>query len=65
MCIKDRFLEKDDDSGFGRLVRGMVDDGTIQVVHRESYVHRMSIAGEELYYVAVVARKQRHARASR
>ena len=65
MCIKDRFLEKDDDSGFGRLVRGMVDDGTIQVVHRESYVHRMSIAGEELYYVAVVARKQRHARISR
>jgi trans-aconitate methyltransferase len=62
MCIKDRFLEEDDDSGFGRLVRSMVADGTIEVLHRESYVHRLSIAGEELYYVAVVARKQRPAR---
>lgn len=62
MCIKDRFLEEDDHSGFGRLVRSMVADGTIEVLHRESYVHRLSIAGEELYYVAVVARKRRHAR---
>ena len=61
MCIKDRFLEEDDDSGFGRLVRAMVADGTIEVLHRERYVHRRSIAGEALYYVAVVARKQRHA----
>lgn len=65
MCIKDRFLEEDDDSGFGRLVRGMVADGTIDVLHRERYVHRMSIAGNELHYVAVVARKQRHARLPR
>ena len=64
MCIKDRFLEEDDDSGFGRLVRSMVGDGTIEVLRRERYVHRLSIAGEELIYVAVVARKQRHARIS-
>ena len=64
MCIKDRFLEEDDDSGFGRLVRSMVADGTIEVLHRESYVHRLSIAGKELHYVAVIARKQRQARIS-
>ena len=64
MCIKDRFLEEDDDSGFGRLVRSMVGDGTIEVLRRERYVHRLSIAGKELYYVAVVARKQRHVRIS-
>ena len=64
MCIKDRFLDEDDHSGFGRLVRSMVADGTVEVLCRERYVHRLSIAGEELYYVALVARKQRHARVS-
>ena len=58
-------IVRDDDSGFGMLVRGMVADGTIEVLHRERYVHRLSIAGKELHYVAVVARKQRHARISR
>ena len=65
MCIKDRFLEKDDESGFGRLVRSMADDGTMEVLHRERYVHRLSIAGDALHYVAVVARKRRHARLPR
>ena len=65
LCIKDRFLEEDDDSGFGRLVRSMVADATVEVLHRERYVHRVSIAGEKLHYVAVIARKQRHARISR
>jgi len=36
-------------------------DGTTAVVHRERSVHRPSIAGEELGYVAVVAREQRDA----
>jgi len=61
MCIKDRFLDENDDSGFGMLVRGMVTDGTIEVLHRKRYVHRLSIAGEKHHYVAVIARKQRDA----
>lgn len=65
MCIEDRFLEEDDDSGFGRLVRGMVADGTIEVLVRRRYVHRRSIEGDELHHVAMVARKQRHARLPR
>lgn len=59
MCIKDRFLEEQDDSGFGRLVRRMIVDGSIDVKHRRRYVHRLSIAGEKLFYVALVARKLR------
>lgn len=61
MSIKDRFLAEDDESGFGTLLRGMIADGTLDPVHREKYVHRLSIAGEKLYYVAIVARKRRHA----
>lgn len=60
MCIKDRFLDVEDDSGFGKLLRGLVRDGTIEVLHRERYVHRLSIAGEELHYEAVIARKRNH-----
>jgi SAM-dependent methyltransferase len=62
MCIKERFLEVNDDTGFGKLIRRMMSDGTIEVVRRRRYVHRMSIAGEKLFYVALVARKRRHAR---
>ena len=47
-----------------RTGRPVAADGTIEVLRRERYVHRLSIAGEKLYYVAVVARKQRHARIS-
>jgi predicted TPR repeat methyltransferase len=60
MGIKERFLEEDDDTGFGRLVRGMLTDGVIEVARRRRYVHRLSIAGEKLHYVALVARKRRH-----
>jgi len=62
MCIKDRFLEEDDDSGFGRLLRVLISDGTLRVLRRDRYVHRESIGGEDLHYVALVARKERHAR---
>jgi len=60
MCIKDRFLDLEDDSGFGKLIRGQVRDGGIEIVHRERYVHRKSIAGEDLFYEAVIARKRSH-----
>jgi predicted TPR repeat methyltransferase len=59
MCIKDRFLEPDDDSGFGSLIRGMLEHGTTELEHRETYVHRRSITGEPLEYVSLVGRKRR------
>ena len=61
MCIKDSFLEENDDSGFGRLIRSMIAAGTIDVLHRQRYVHRLSTAGEKLFYVSLVAWKNRHA----
>jgi len=57
MCIRDRFLLQEDESGFGRLLRRLVTERTIEVVSRETYVHRMSVTGEELHYVALVGRK--------
>ena len=58
MCIKDRFLEEDDENGFGKLLRALVAEGSLQVLRKERYVHRLSVAGDELYYVALVARKR-------
>jgi len=62
ICIKDSFLEEGDDSRFGKLIRSIVAGGMIEVLSRERYVHRMSIAGEKLFYVALVARKRHHVR---
>lgn len=61
MCIKERFLEEDDDSGFGLFLRRLVSQGTIEVLYRERYVHRVSIAEEKLHYVSLIARKNRNA----
>ena len=56
-CIKERFLE-DEDSGFSKLVRRMLDEGVIDLRARQRYRHRLSLHGEPLYYVAMVATKQ-------
>lgn len=57
--LKERFLAGDDDTGFSRLIRAMTDDGVLQMHAYRRYVHRLSVAGEKLHYVAVVARKRR------
>jgi SAM-dependent methyltransferase len=57
--IKSDFLdEAADESGFRALIRGMVHDGELEVLATRRYVHRLSIAGEPLEYVAVVGRKR-------
>jgi hypothetical protein len=57
--IKADFLdEADDESGFRALIRGLVRDGTLEVLATRRYVHRLNIAGEPLEYVAVVGRKR-------
>lgn len=62
MTIRDRFLSEEDESGFGRLIRSLIARESIVVEERRRYVHRMSLAGEKLFYEALVARKRRHAR---
>jgi hypothetical protein len=56
--IKADFLEEDEDSGFRGLIRRMVHEGSLEVLATRRYVHRLSIAGEPLEYVAVVGRKR-------
>src|SRR5690606_3273904 len=55
--IKDRFLENVEEGGFAALIRDMMADGRLQVCAEHTYTHRFSVAGDELTYVAIVARK--------
>lgn len=57
--IKQEFLGTDDGSGFAQLVKRAADDGTIEVVARKPYRHRLSVTGEALHYVAFVGVKRR------
>jgi len=56
--IKEDFISDGDGSGFSRLISDAMDDGTIEVLAERRYRHRLSIAGEPLHYVAIVARKR-------
>jgi predicted TPR repeat methyltransferase len=58
--IKERFLDDDDESGFGKLIRSMVDEGAMDIRRRRRYQHRLGTDREPLDYVAIVARKKRH-----
>lgn len=60
MTIKEDFLSEDDDSGFARLLRGMMAEGFFELQAHQRYVHRESVEGEPLFYVSLVARKTRH-----
>ncbi|QDU63308.1 hypothetical protein Pan216_41860 [Planctomycetes bacterium Pan216] len=55
--IKEDFLRERDTSGFSRLIRRLSHDGFIQMLCYRRYQHRVSVTGEPLFYVAVVARK--------
>jgi SAM-dependent methyltransferase len=57
MTIKEDFLEPSEGGGFGRLVHQMIAHGTLEVQAHHRYCHRVSIANEKLFYVALVARK--------
>lgn len=55
--IKESFLGGIDDTGFAHLVRLMCDQEIIQIQAYRRYSHRMSVSGQRLHYVAIVARK--------
>ncbi|MGP1273469.1 MAG: class I SAM-dependent DNA methyltransferase [Phycisphaerales bacterium] len=56
-CIRDRFVDADDGSGFSRLIDHLIRDGVIEVVSTRRYVHRVAFSGEPIEYVAYIARK--------
>lgn len=57
-CIKEDFLGEDEPSGFSRLIRELMENGTLEVLAQRRYRHRLSAQGEPLHYVALIARKR-------
>jgi predicted TPR repeat methyltransferase len=57
--IKEDFLGEGDGTGFSRLIRRMLDEGTLELRGERRYRHRLSVTREPLHYVAMVARKRR------
>jgi SAM-dependent methyltransferase len=56
--IRDRFLEEET-SPFSRLIGRMLDEGVLEQREQIRYRHRLSVRGEPLNYVAIVAEKHR------
>ena len=57
--IKETFLSGIDETGFSRLIRTLCDQEYMQIQAYRRYMHRLSVTGQRLFYVAMVARKLR------
>lgn len=55
--IRDQFLENGDASGFSRLLNKLFESGELKDHTRSRYQHRVSVNGDPLHYIAVVAQK--------
>jgi len=55
--IRDRFIEREDASGFARMLDRMFSSGELIERERLRYQHRLSVKGDPIHYVAIVARK--------
>lgn len=59
VSIKDSFLANaSDPSGFAQLMRRLTSTGVLEVQAWHRHHHRLTLAGETLFYVAMIARKQ-------
>jgi SAM-dependent methyltransferase len=59
--IKPDFLDPSDQSGFSRMIRGLIDHGTMQLLVNEHYDHRLaSHDGQKIRYAAIVGIKKRN-----
>ena len=56
--IKADFLDGADGTGFRRLIGRMLAEGVLEEHARQRYVHRLSMTGDPLPYVALVGRKR-------
>jgi hypothetical protein len=59
MTIKEDFLTTNDHSGFARMLRLMIKEDFLNLEAHQRYCHRRSLTGNEMFYVAIVARKVR------
>jgi len=57
--IKEDFLYDRDDSGFARLIRELSRSEVIRIEAYRRYRHRLAIDGRPIYYVAMIASKQK------
>ena len=57
--IKERFIDDGDKSGFQSMIEEALEDGSIELKGERRYRHRLSLAGNPLHYVAIVAEKRR------
>lgn len=55
--VKETFLDKQDDSGFSRLIRELLFSTYLDLYVLKRYRHRLSIDGQPLYYFALGGRK--------
>lgn len=55
--IRDEFVSAEDKSGFAKLLDRMYDEGELVQHARLRYQHRVSVEGEPIHYIAVVAQK--------
>lgn len=55
--IRDQFLDNGDHSGFARLLERMFASGELVEHARLRYQHRVSVSGDPLHYVAMIAQK--------
>jgi hypothetical protein len=56
--VKEDFLDAGDSTGYARLVEQMQADGLLETHTQHRYRHRLSVTGEELHYVGLVASKR-------
>lgn len=57
--IKEDFMDHADDSGFSSMIRRAFEDGTLVLERQHRYRHRLSVTGEPLHYLAMIAGKRR------
>jgi hypothetical protein len=56
--IKEDFVQARDDSGFAELIRELAQRDVLHMQAYRRYQHRISCAGDPLYYIAMVATKE-------
>ena len=54
--IKDRFLSNNDDTGYKDIITA-INENNFTILRKKRYCHRLSLSGEELYYIAIVGKK--------
>lgn len=58
MTIKDAFLQETDTSGFAGMIGESVRSGSLEVVRRERFQHRLATDRSPLLYEGIIARKR-------